>query len=129
MLTHDDCNATARYPVPVPDGSDICFQCVFAIVPIQTHEGEGRYLLGGSQDASNDTSFLGATPLGCNSSRRFFNALKRTLLADHHQTGLIGLKNRHFSLIADRQYATLANAIVSVGFTPNGTHFEPQRAS
>ena len=29
------------------------------------------------------------------------------------------------TLLSDRQYATLANAIVSVGFTPNGTHFEP----
>jgi len=27
------------------------------------------------------------------------------------------------TLLAERQYATLANAIVSVGFTPNGTHF------
>ena len=33
------------------------------------------------------------------------------------------------TLLADRQYATLANAIVSVDFSPNGTHFEPQRAS
>ena len=32
-------------------------------------------------------------------------------------------------LLVDRKYATIANAIVAVGVTPNGTHFEPQRAS
>ena len=33
------------------------------------------------------------------------------------------------TLLADRQYATFANAIVSIRFTPNGPHFEPQRTS
>ena len=37
---------------------------------------------------------------------------------------------RFFStLLVERRCATIANAIVFVGFTPNGTHFEPQRAS
>ncbi len=27
------------------------------------------------------------------------------------------------TLLAQRNYAIIANAIVSVGFTPNGTHF------
>jgi len=35
----------------------------------------------------------------------------------------------NFDLFAQRQNETLAYEIVSVGFTPNGTRFEPQRAS
>jgi len=42
---------------------------------------------------------------------------------------VISNEPKNWTLLVERHHATLANAIVSVGLMPNGTHFEPQRAS